>query len=177
MSSHSGWSLSGLSLGCFGNSVVGDWKSLFNLTSKMQVPAWIGDAFVICFLLGGAIVLISEVSVAVPKVLLSCDFKSGCKLAGAVTNADTHCVDYWLQQEPLVVGGGDQPLLYMAVETDNALVLSRHLATSQFDLAVGLEPGQPSKPLGAQVLQMVQAAIPTVTQRGGGSPAAGCARL
>ncbi len=48
----------------------------------------------------------------------------------------------------------------------------RHVAAAvRIDLAVGLEPGQPGPPQLAQVLQMVQAAVPTVTEHVGGAHA------
>ena len=132
MSSQAGWPIFGLALGVVATLWMG--LEVFpHLRSKMKVPGWLEDVFFFCLLLGGAIVIISEVSVSAPKALLSCEFRSGGTLAGAVEAGDARCVDHWLHQDPTAANVGNPPLLYVAAGGDNALVLASLLVSGRFE--------------------------------------------
>ena len=132
MSSQVSWPLVGLAL-CV---VVTLWLGLEafpHLRSKMQFPGWLGDVFFSCLLLGGAIIIFSEVSGAVSKALLTCEYRFQGTLAGGVKAGDARCVDYWLKQESSGASFGNPPLLYVAADGENASVLASLLASGRFD--------------------------------------------
>ncbi len=110
---------------------------LLDLPSKWQIWDWVEKGILIGFLMGGAMVLVHETHSHVQKTLLSCDFRAGGTLAGAVAASDVRCVDHWLRQVA-PVDRGEQPLLHVAVAADNALVLSRLLDSGRFN------PNQPA---------------------------------
>ena len=126
------WPIIGLVLGILATLWLG-LEGLFDLRSKLQVPGWLDNLLFSCLILGGAIVIISEVNVAVRKELLSCEFRFEGTLSGAVEAGDARCVDHWLQQDPPPAGVGNPPLLYVAAGGDNALVLASLLDSGRFD--------------------------------------------